>query len=130
MQDDIIRGGDYSARGDGRTNNQVITFRRMGQFTGYLFDAKGQAKKAALILKAILDSRSPRLSCLSQKMPGSQEANYKAIQRFLSSSDPIYACGSKEQRARNTMLHAPHPSWRIQPISQGLRRRRQNTLGD
>jgi hypothetical protein len=86
---------------------QVMTFRRMKKFTDYLFDSEDQSKKAALILKAILDSQSPRLSRLSHKMPGSQEANYKAIQRFLSSSDPIYACGSKEQRARNTMLHAP-----------------------
>jgi hypothetical protein len=83
---------------------QVMTFRRMKKFTDYLFDSKDQSRKAALILKAILD---PRLSRLSQKMPGSQEVNYKAIQRFLPSSDPIYACGSKEQRARNTMLHAP-----------------------
>jgi hypothetical protein len=46
----------------------VLTFRRMGQFTDYLFDSKDQARKAALILKAILEARSPRLSDICQVM--------------------------------------------------------------
>jgi len=69
-------------------NDQVLTFRRMKQFTDYLFDSKGQARKAALILKAILEARSPRLSDISQGMPGNPEANYKALQRFLNATDP------------------------------------------
>jgi len=69
-------------------NHQLLTFRRMEQFTDYLFDSKDQARKAALILKAILQARSPRLSDISQEMPGNPEANYKALQRFLATSEP------------------------------------------
>ncbi len=69
-------------------NHQVLTFRRMEQFTDYLFDSKDQARKAALILKAILEVRSPRLSDISQAMPGNPEANYKMLQRFLQATDP------------------------------------------
>lgn len=69
-------------------NHQVLTFRRMEQFTDYLFDSKDQARKAALILKAILEARSPRLSDISQAMPGNPQANYKALQRFLATSEP------------------------------------------
>jgi len=69
-------------------NNQVLSFKRMEQFTEYLFDSKAQARKAALILKAFLEARSPRLSDISQKMPGNPQANYKAIQRFLAATDP------------------------------------------
>ena len=66
--------------------NQVLTYKRMGEFTEYLFDKKDQVTKAALILKAILEA--PRLSNLSQVLPGSPEANYKLIQRFLKAADP------------------------------------------
>jgi len=67
-------------------NHQLLTFRRMEQFTDYLFDSKDQARKAALILKAILQARSPRLSDISQEMSGNPQANYKALQRFLATS--------------------------------------------
>lgn len=53
-------------------NDQVLTFKRMEQFTDYLFDSKDQARKAALILKAILEARSPRLSD-SWGMPGNRK---------------------------------------------------------
>ncbi|MGQ9477380.1 MAG: hypothetical protein ACUVRH_02685 [Candidatus Bipolaricaulia bacterium] len=69
-------------------DHQVLTFRRIEQFTDYLFDSKDQAHKAALILKAILETRSPRLSDISQEMPGNPETNYKMIQRFLKTTDP------------------------------------------
>lgn len=69
-------------------NHEVLTFKRMEQFTDYLFDRKDQAHKAALILKAILEARSPRLSDISQEMPGNPQANYKAIQRFLQAAEP------------------------------------------
>jgi hypothetical protein len=66
----------------------VLTFRRMEQFTDDLFDDRDPARKAALILKAILEARSPRLSDISQEMPGNPESNYKALQRFLKAADP------------------------------------------
>lgn len=69
-------------------NQHVLSFKRMKQFTEYLFDLQDLALKAATILKAILRARSPRLSDISQAMPGNPEANYKAIQRFLAASDP------------------------------------------
>ena len=57
-------------------------------FAQSLFDAKDLAKKAAVILKAILEAQSPRLSEIAQKMPGKSDANYKQIQRFLAAADP------------------------------------------
>lgn len=58
------------------------------QFAQLLFDSKADAHKAAIILKAILEAQSPRLSEIAQKMPGKPGANYKLIQRFLTSQDP------------------------------------------
>jgi len=58
------------------------------QFAQLLFDSKEDARKAAIILKAILEAQSPRLSEIAQKMPGKPEANYKFIQRFLARTDP------------------------------------------
>ena len=70
-------------------NSQILTFRRMEQFTDYLFDDRDEARKAALILKAILEARSPRLSDISQKLPGKNpDSNYKMLQRFLKAADP------------------------------------------
>jgi len=56
-------------------------------FAQALFDRDEQAKKAAPILKGILDAGSPRLSDISQHMPGSPTANYKAIQRLMAEVD-------------------------------------------
>lgn len=58
-------------------NHEILTLKRMQQFTNYLFDRRDQAKKAALILKAILKAHSPRLSAIAQAMPGSPGANYR-----------------------------------------------------
>jgi hypothetical protein len=58
------------------------------QFAQYLFDGEDQAKKGGAILQAMLEARSPRLSDISQHLPGSPAANYKAIQRFLDQTDP------------------------------------------
>jgi len=58
------------------------------QFAQLLFDSKEDARKGAIILKAILEAQSPRVSDLAQKMPGKPEANYKFIQRFLARTDP------------------------------------------
>ena len=46
------------------------------QFAQLLFDSKEDAHKGAIILKAILEAQSPRLSDIAQKMPGTPEANY------------------------------------------------------
>jgi len=51
-------------------NGRILTFRRTKQFTNYLLDDPAQARRAASILKAILQDRSPRLSHISQAMPG------------------------------------------------------------
>lgn len=60
----------------------------MQDFCQYLFDNEKHAKTAALILQAILEARSPRLTDLSHKMPSNPDANYKRIQRFLATAEP------------------------------------------
>jgi hypothetical protein len=57
-------------------------------FAQALFDSKDDARKAAVILKALLEAQSPRLTDIAQKMPSKLDANYKQIQRFLASTDP------------------------------------------
>ena len=57
-------------------------------FAQLLFDSKDLTRQAAVILKAILEAQSPRLSEIAQKMPGTPSANYKQIQRFLAKIDP------------------------------------------
>lgn len=57
-------------------------------FAQLLFDSQDVARKAAVILKAILEAQSPRLSEIAQKMPGTPAANYKQLQRFLVTADP------------------------------------------
>lgn len=61
---------------------------QLGEFTQSLFDSPAQAQQVAVVLKAILDAQSPRLSAISQTMPGNPEANYKAIQRLLAQIKP------------------------------------------
>jgi hypothetical protein len=60
-------------------------------FARFLFDRDDQAQKAVSIIQAILEARPPRLSDISQRMPGKPAANYKAIQRFLDTTDPRVA---------------------------------------
>ena len=67
---------------------KVITLGDMHKFAHELFDGEEEAAKAAAILKAILDGRSPRLSEVAQNMEGNPEANYKAVQRFLRWAEP------------------------------------------
>ncbi len=69
-------------------NRQIIKLSDMRRFTDECFDEEKESKQAARILKGILDARSPRISDISHAMEGSPEANYKAIQRFLNTSDP------------------------------------------
>lgn len=56
-------------------------------FFKHLFDQERLATKAAVIVEAILAACSPRMSAIAQHMPGSEAANYKAIQRFLAQVD-------------------------------------------
>ena len=56
-------------------------------FCKRLFDQEPLASKAATIIEAIWKACSPRLSLIAQHMPGSEAANYKAIQRFIAQVD-------------------------------------------
>lgn len=56
-------------------------------FLKHLFDQERLAAKAALIIEAILAACSPRMSEIAQHMPGSEDANYKLIQRFVRQVD-------------------------------------------
>lgn len=58
------------------------------RFAAVFFDSPELARKATLILKAILEAQSPRLSEIAQKMPGTPATNYKQLQRFLTTVDP------------------------------------------
>jgi hypothetical protein len=64
----------------------IITLKAMTDLAYEIFDR--DEDKAAPILKAILDSCSPRISDLSHAMPGNPSANYKAIERFLAKAEP------------------------------------------
>jgi hypothetical protein len=61
---------------------------RIIEFAKYLFPDQSIAQQANEILQGILESRSPRLSDIAAKMPGSEAACYKRIQRFLQENDP------------------------------------------
>lgn len=65
-----------------------MQFTRISQFAHFLFDSNELAEKAATILDGIFQAQSPRLSRIAQQMPGSPDANYKQIQRFLAHADP------------------------------------------
>jgi hypothetical protein len=65
----------------------MLKFINISNFMSYLFDDESQALKAAEIVRAILEAQSPRLSNVAEKMDGKTEANYKAIQRFISRAD-------------------------------------------
>ena len=66
----------------------MLEFINASQFAQHLFDREGEAERAGRIIRAILEARSPRLSDISQRMPGKPAANYKTIQRFLAQVDP------------------------------------------
>jgi len=65
----------------------MFEFISMQDFCQYTFDRDDQVENAALILQAILEARSPRLSDLSHKMPAYPDAKTKCIQRFLAQTD-------------------------------------------
>ena len=66
----------------------MFEFIKIREFARYLFDQERVADEAAHIMAGILEARSPRMSDISQRMRGRPAANYKAIQRFLSKTDP------------------------------------------
>jgi len=53
----------------------------------YLFDDEIMAERASEIGQAILEARSLRLSEIAAKMPGSMDAAYKRIHRFLQTAE-------------------------------------------
>jgi hypothetical protein len=61
---------------------------KLQEFIQFLFDQVEIASKAALIIQAILEARSPRLSDISHRLPAGPDANYKMLQRFLAKVDP------------------------------------------
>lgn len=61
---------------------------KLQEFVQFLFDQVEIASKAALIIQAILEARSPRLSDISHRLSASPDANYKMLQRFLAKVDP------------------------------------------
>lgn len=56
-------------------------------FLRYLFDDERSLGKASVLVRALLDAQSPRLSAIAEHMPGTSSSNYKAIQRFLNQVD-------------------------------------------
>ncbi len=67
---------------------RVLELSDVEKFADQIFAGKDEVRKGAVILKAILDAGSLRLTDLSQVMPGTTQASYKAIHRFLKLSDP------------------------------------------
>jgi hypothetical protein len=57
----------------------VLLVEDIERFAIEIFDRHEEAKKAAPILKGILDARSPRISDISHAMPGNPDANYKSV---------------------------------------------------
>lgn len=67
-------------------NRDNISIDNIKGFTDQCFDR--ETEKAAIIIKVILDSGSPRMSDISNAMEGNSDANYKTIQRFIDKNDP------------------------------------------
>jgi len=63
-------------------------FIRIFEFAQQLFSDDHIARQASQIMEGIMQARSPRLSEIAAKMPGSAEASYKRLQRFLQENDP------------------------------------------
>jgi hypothetical protein len=66
-------------------------FTHLAEFVQYFFDEDGIAQKATEIIKGILRGRSPRMSDIAREMAGTEAANYKQIQRFVSQVDTCAA---------------------------------------
>lgn len=59
-------------------------FTHLSAFLAYLFDDDRALEKAQAITSGILKARSCRMSEIAREMEGSECANYKCIQRFIS----------------------------------------------
>lgn len=57
------------------------------EFAKQLFDDQNTAKKASQIMEGILQSQSPRISDIADRMNGNEVSNYKKIQRFMKNED-------------------------------------------
>ena len=64
--------------------NKFINFSR---FMGYLFDDAKLARQGTMIIRALLEAQSPRLTNIAEKMAGKSASGYKMIQRFLAKVD-------------------------------------------
>lgn len=90
---------------------------KLQEFVHNLFDQTDIARKAALIIQAILEARSPRLSDISHRMPASPDANYKMLQRFLAKVDPREALQRLFNTEANFVLGDPTEIERAQARS-------------
>ena len=71
---------------------QIITLRDMEKYADQIFTGEREARKAATILKGILDTHSSRISEVVQHMGGSSaEANTNQIHGWLKNGDPDIA---------------------------------------
>lgn len=61
---------------------------KLQRFMQTLFENESLANKAAEIGQAVLAARSIRLTDIATQMPGSSDASYKRIQRFIQQADP------------------------------------------
>jgi len=61
---------------------------RISEFAKHLFANDKEASKASEIIEGIMTAKSPRISDISDAIPGNYEANYKKIQRFLHHTEP------------------------------------------
>ena len=66
---------------------QSLKLREVSSFTREVFDDNWEAGKAALIIKAILEVNSPRISDIACAMEGDMRTNSKMIHRFLQVTD-------------------------------------------
>jgi hypothetical protein len=71
--------------------SHIISLEEMERYALELFDDDYDAKKAAHVLKAMLDSDSPRITDLAQSIDGNPENNTKMIHRLLKTCDPFTA---------------------------------------
>lgn len=61
---------------------------RISEFAKQMFTDQKTAQQASQIMQGIMDERSPRMSDIAARMPGSEAASYKRIQRFLQKAEP------------------------------------------
>jgi hypothetical protein len=62
-------------------------FIKISKFMRYLLDDEKLVKKGSEIVGGLLEAQSPRITNISEKMAGTSEGSYKAIQRFLKKVD-------------------------------------------